>query len=100
MKSLVKSIVHFYDNHTSCKLYSVEPGSIPKDHGDENRDHEYVDLDTGSIPKDPGDESKVYDYVDLQSDITLQQSLAYQSSNDLCVNTIPNVCYGQLRSTS
>ena len=39
----------FCGNKTSCKLYSVE---------------------TGSIPKDPGDENRVYDYVDLQSGIT------------------------------
>ena len=74
-----KNYSSFYDNHASCNMYSAE---------------------TLSIPKDPGDENRVYGYVDLQSDITLQQSLAYQSSKDLCVNTVPNVCYGQLRSTS
>ena len=36
-QAINKSILLFYDNHTSCKLYSVETGSIPKDSGDKNK---------------------------------------------------------------
>ena len=60
-------------------------------------------MEIRSILQDPGPENRVYDYVDMKyslPDVQLQQSLACQSSKDLIINTVPNACYGQLKSTA
>ena len=61
------------------------------------------DVEIRSISQDPGAENRVYDYVNLKyslPDVQLQQSLAYQTSKDLGIDTVPNVCYGQLKYTT